>query len=125
MLEENYDQAEYELSKVEDLKDGYQLKPGTQGFLHARQGRMAQARENLDLVKKLYEEGKIKFPNMNLTILYAGMDKDEEMFYHLEQAFQEKPISLLFIQADPFWEKYRSDKRYSDLLKKAFNKDNG
>lgn len=123
LIEEQYDQAEYELSKVEDSKDGYQVKPGTLGFLHARQGRPGKAREQELLLKELIKEGKIKFPHLNLTILYAGMDKDEEMFYHLERSFQEKPISLLFIKADPFWEKYRGDKRYADLLKKRFQLD--
>lgn len=123
ILEGQYDQAEYELSKVEDLKDGYQVKPGTQGFLHARQGRPDKAREQELIIKELIKERKIKFPNLNLTILYAGMDIDDDMFFHLERAFQEKPISLVFIQSDPFWEKYRSDKRYADLLKKAFHKD--
>jgi tetratricopeptide (TPR) repeat protein len=125
LLEEQYDLAEYELTKVEDLKDGYQVKPGTQGFLHARQGRLEEAREQELLIKKLIKAGKIKFPNLNLSILYTGLDKPDEMFYHLEHAFQEKPISLLFIQSDPFWDNYRSDKRYVDLLKKVFYKNRG
>ena len=82
---------------------------------------MAKAQEKAELIKKLERENKIKFPNLNLTILYAGMDKTDEMFHYLERAFQEKPISLMFIQADPFWEKYRSDERYADLLGKVFH----
>jgi TolB-like protein/Tfp pilus assembly protein PilF len=122
LLQEQYDQAEDELRKVEDNKDGYRLKPGTQGFLHARQGRMDQAREKLALIKKLVIEGRIKFPHLNLTILYAGMNMTDEVFYHLEKTIQERPISLMFIQADPFWEKYRSDRRFGALLRKVFHK---
>jgi len=44
------------------------------------------------------------------------------MFYHLEKAFKEKPVSLMFIRADPFWEKYRQDKRYITLLNRVFGR---
>jgi len=121
LLQEQYARAESELGKVEDHKDGYQLKQGTTGFLHARQGRMDQAMEKVRQIKELEKEGRIKFPNLNLTLIYAGMDRTDEMFSHLERAFQERPISLMFIQADPFWEKYRSDERYRELLKNAFH----
>jgi tetratricopeptide (TPR) repeat protein len=120
LLQEQYKRAEDELNKVEDDKDGYRLKHGVQGFLHARQGRLVEAQEKVQLIEKLHKEDKIKFPNLNLTIIYAGMDNSEKMFYHLERAVQEKPVSLIFIQSDPFWEKYRGDKRYSNLLKKTF-----
>jgi tetratricopeptide (TPR) repeat protein len=120
LLQDQYARAEAELEKVEDARDGYQLKPGTTGFLHARQGRMEQARKKAIQIKELEKEGRIKFPHLNLTILYAGMNQTDEMFHHLEKAFQERPISLMFIQADPFWEKYRSDPRWPDLVRKAF-----
>jgi DNA-binding LytR/AlgR family response regulator len=42
------------------------------------------------------------------------------MFYHLEKAFFERPISLMFIKADPFWEQYRQDDRYIHLVNRIF-----
>jgi len=123
LAQKEYVQAENELSKVADRRDGYQVKHGTQGFLHARQGRIDEAQAELDLIQKLHKKNEIKFPHLNLAIVYAGLDNSEELFYHLEKALPEKPISLMFLQADPFWEKCRKDKRYPDLLKKAFYKE--
>ena len=120
LIEERYDQAESALNKLEADKDGYQLKQGTEGYLHARQGRIDQAREKIRIIEDLDAQGKLKFPNLNQTLVYAGLDQLDQMFFHLERAFKEKPISLMFIKADPFWDKYRQDQRYIDLIDKVF-----
>jgi len=122
LLQNQYDQAETALNKVDPKKDGYQLVQGTKGFLHAKQGRLDQAYEQIHLINQLEEQGKMKFPNFNYTLVYAGLNKTDEMFYHLEKAFTEKPISLMFIQADLFWEKYRRDKRYISLVNRVFKR---
>lgn len=123
LVEDRYEEAESALNQLEADKDGYQLKQGTEGYLHARQGRPDRAYEKIRLIKELGSQGKLKFPNLNQTLVYAGLEQLDKMFLHLERAFQEKPISLMFIEADPFWEKYRSDKRYTDLLSKTIFKE--
>jgi adenylate cyclase len=120
LIENQYDQAESALSKVDEDKDGYQLKQGTLGYLHAKQGRLDLAYDKIQLIKQLDEQSKLKFPNFNYTLVYAGLNKTDEMFYHLEKAFFERPISLMFIKADPFWEQYRQDDRYIHLVNRIF-----
>lgn len=120
LLQEQYDQAESALNKVDEEKDGYKLKQGVEGFLHARQGRIDQAHAKLKEIKQLDEEGKMKFPCFNQALVYAGLNKVEEMYSCLERARSEKPISLMFIRADPFWEGYRQDEAYKELLSKLF-----
>ncbi|MEN8225857.1 MAG: adenylate/guanylate cyclase domain-containing protein [Bacteroidota bacterium] len=122
LVQDRYDEAESALDQVEEGKDGYQLKLGTAGYLHARQGKPEKAREKIRQIKALGKQGKLKFPNLNLTLVYAGLNQVDEMFDHLEKAFREKPISLMFFQADPFWEKYRKDKRYINLIDRKFGK---
>jgi class 3 adenylate cyclase len=122
LLQNQYDQAESALSKVDEDKDGYQLKKGTEGYLHAKQGRLDQAYDQIQLISQLEEQGKLKFPNFNYTLIYAGLNKTDEMFYHLDKAFSEKPISLMFIRVDPFWEPYRQDNRYINLVNRVFRR---
>jgi len=122
LIQNRYDQAESALKKVDEDKDGYQLKQGTEGYLHAKQGRLDLAYDKIQLINNLGEQGKLKFPNYNYTLVYAGLNKLDEMFYHLEKAFKEKPVSLMFIRADPFWEKYRQDKRYINLVNRVFGR---
>jgi len=50
------------------------------------------------------------------------LEKQDELLYHLEKAFAEKPVHLMFFQADPFWEKYRKDRRYQDLAGRVFRR---
>ncbi len=120
LLENRYDEAESALNKLDADKDGYRLKQGTEGYLHAKQGREDQAREKIRLIRDLGAQGTLKFPNLNQTLVYAGLDQLDKMFHHLEKAFEEKPISLMFIKADPFWHPYRQDPRYIDLIDRVF-----
>ena len=122
LLQNHYDQAERALSKVDEDKDGYQLKQGTLGYLHAKQGRPDKAYDQIQLINQLDEQGKLKFPNFNYTLVYAGLNRPDEMFYHLDKAFSERPISLMFIKADLFWEQYRQDRRYINLVNRVFNR---
>jgi TolB-like protein/tetratricopeptide (TPR) repeat protein len=120
LVQDRYDEAESALNQVEEGKDGYQLKLGAAGFLHARQGRPDKANETIQTIRDHGKQGSLKFPNLNLTLVYAGLEKKDHMYEHLGKAFREKPISLMFIQADPFWEKYRKDEQYRTLIKQIF-----
>ena len=120
LLEHKYDKAISILDEVDLKKDGYQLKLGTEGYLHARLGRIDQAYDKIQSISQLDKEGKLKFPNYNLALVYAGLNRADEMFYHLEKAIPEKPLSLMFIRVELFWEKFRQDIRFNNLVKGVF-----
>lgn len=122
LLQGQYDRAGIALREVDEQKDVYQSVHGTRGFLDARQGRVEEAYEQIRQITHLKEQGKINFPHYNYTLVYAGLNKTEEMFYHLEKAFSEKPVHLMFIQADPFWDPYRSDQRYIQIVNRTFKR---
>lgn len=120
LLQGRYAQAESALAEVDEKKDVYQSTQGTLGYLYARQGKLEKAYDQLRLIGRMQEEGSLKFPHYNFVLVYAGLHKRDEMFYHLEKAFKEKPVHLMFIQADPFWEVYRTDSRYIQLVSRVF-----
>jgi adenylate cyclase len=122
LLQGQYDRAESALKDVDTLKDVYQSVLGTQGFLDAKLGRLERAYEQIRQIKSLQEKGNISFPNYNCALVYAGLNKTDEMFAYLERAFAEKPVHLMFIQSDPFWDPYRSDQRYVHLVNRVFKR---
>jgi TolB-like protein/Tfp pilus assembly protein PilF len=122
LLQGKYELAESALQDVDDEVDVYQATYGTLGYIYARQGKLDKAYEQLRIIGRMDEAGRIKYPNYNYTLAYAGMKKTDEMFYHLEKSFAEKPVHLMFIQADPFWEEFRSDMRYIRIVNRVFKK---
>jgi adenylate cyclase len=121
LIERRYDKADTELGKVDEARDGYQLKHGTAGYLHAIQGRPGKAHEEINYIRSQEAQGNMKFPNFNYALVYAGLNDPEKMFHHLREAIAERPISLLFIRVDPVWNAFRQDPRYTDLLDRIFN----
>lgn len=122
LLQKQYRKAESALQRVDEEKDVYQSVHGTRGYLHTKQGRLDQAYQEIQQIHTLNEQGQIRFPHYNLALIYAGLDKQDELFYHLEKAFIEKPVHLMFFQADPFWEKYRKERRFQDLAGRVFRR---
>lgn len=122
LLQGQYKRAESALLEVDSKKDVYQSVPGTRGFLEARQGRLENAYEQIRQIQHMQEKGSISFPCYNLALVYAGLNKTEEMFHYLDKAFSEKPVHLMFIQADPFWDPFRSDPRYVQMVNRVFRR---
>lgn len=122
LLQRQYNRAESVLREVDTSKDVYQSVIGTQGFLDAKLGRSEMAFEKIRLIKIRQEEGSMSFPNYNLTLIYAGLNRTDEMFSYLEKAFSEKPAHLMFIQSDPFWDPYRGDGRYIRMINRVFKR---
>ena len=120
LVQNRLDEAESSLDKTDEEKDSYQAVHGMRGYLHARQGRVDKAYDQIQLINQLDEQGIIRFPHFNYALVYAGLKKPDEMFFHLEKAFSEKPALLMFIQADPFWEDFRQDSRYIELVHRVF-----
>lgn len=120
LLRNAYDLAERTLGEVDEEMDVYRAIPGTRGYLYAKQGKLEEAWEQIRLIGKM--EDQVKFPHYNLTLVYAGMNRLDEMFHHLEKAFTEKPAHLMFIQSDPFWDDFRDDPRFMHLIKKVFRR---
>ncbi len=122
LLQGQYERAESALKEVDTHKDVYQSVIGTQGYLDAKLGRAERAYEQIRQIKLLQEKENISFPNYNCALVYAGLNKTDEMFAYLERAFAEKPVHLMFIQADPFWDPYRSDQRYVQMVNRVFKR---
>lgn len=79
-------------------------------------GRMAEARR---LLAELMTESKRRYiPAYNLAEAHVGVGSDDQIFTWLEKAYQERDPSFPWSTADPIWDRWRSDPRFTDLLQR-------
>ena len=52
----------------------------------------------------------------SIAEVYAGLGERDQTFEWLERAYSEHSGAMVWLKADPFWGKVRSDPRYEDLF---------
>ena len=84
------------------------------GYACAASGRSSEAREALNRLQKLSEEGTV-LP-FAMALLYTGLGEKDEAFAWLEKSREERDPQLTWVRADPELECLHSDRRFSALL---------
>lgn len=111
-LKENYALAAEELAKVQELRDAPEAarlmresfaKGGWQGFLRA----IAE------------ERARGKLSSYIVASLYAEMGDKNKAFSALNETMEKRDQFIGFLKIDPLMKPLRSDRRFSELLKKA------
>jgi tetratricopeptide (TPR) repeat protein len=86
------------------------------GVIYAHLGHMDKARLILD---ELILLSKVQYSSpFNLAILYFSLGDEEQGFNNLEKAFRIHDLNLTEIRMWPELDKFTSDPRYIDLIKK-------
>jgi len=93
----------------------------TLGRVYARDGfdraiRMAAERE-LEQLKARLDQGEY-VPAIRLAHAYTTLDQTEDALAWLEKACEERNAFPLFIHVNPFYDRLRSDARFTDLLER-------
>jgi TolB-like protein/DNA-binding winged helix-turn-helix (wHTH) protein/Flp pilus assembly protein TadD len=111
--------GEHDLA-VEALADGERLAGGNskilslRGYVLARMGRTAAARE---VITALTQPSPPRYvPPFAAALVYAGLGEREPMFALLEQAYAARDVHLMYLPVDMKWDPYRTDPRFVDLL---------
>ena len=55
----------------------------------------------------------------SIAEVYAGLGDKDRTVEWLERAYRVHSGAMVWLKADPFWEKVRSDPRYEDLLRRV------
>ena len=87
------------------------------GYILARQNRADDARDVLRTLEAIARERYV--PAYAIALVHAGLGDHEAAFEWLERAFQARDVHLLFLPADPKWDAFRADARFSALLAKC------
>ncbi len=108
-----------------DLYLGIQKMPGyevmTDGYLGALYKTMNMQAKSKAILEKLLESEKTA-PNIKapfaIASIYAALDKPDEMFHFLNKSIERKDLSVIYILGNWSFRKYRSDPRFTMLIKK-------
>ncbi len=111
MLEESMDETRKALAIREDPAYYSDL-----GWLYARMGKKSETQTAL---AKLQEMSKRRYiSSYYVAKVYAGLGDRERVFEFLEKAYQSHSDRLLDLQTDPVFDEFRSDPRFSNLMRR-------
>lgn len=111
-----YPEALAELERAATLS---QRDPGTISSLavaEVRAGKVAEARKLLaELLKAARRQAA---SGTDIAVAYAALGEREQAIAWLEKAYSTHAHDLLSLDADPWWDSLRGDKRFQDLRRK-------
>jgi len=110
------DEAVEEYEKVVSLSRGSILVRTELGHAYAVAGRR---REALEILEELNQLSATRHVSAYLpALIHTGLGDVESAIRALNKAFDERAERLVYIAADPRFDRLRSDKRYLDLLRR-------
>jgi hypothetical protein len=90
---------------------------GFRGYVLARVGRTAEAREILKTLESL--SGERYVPPYTVALVHAGLGERDAVFVSLDRAYQARDVHLVFLPVDPRWDAYRSDPGFTALVERC------
>jgi len=70
----------------------------------------------IELNKNAIDDGNV--PPIDLALLYSDRGRKDEAFPWLVKAYERRSHYMVFLAADPEWDPLRSDRRFTDLLRR-------
>ena len=65
------------------------------------------------------EEIHFQHPHLSLAQIYAALNKKEDTFKWLQAAYEDRAVWMGYLAVDPIFDRYRSDERLKDLLRRV------
>jgi tetratricopeptide (TPR) repeat protein len=84
------------------------------GYILGRSGRTAEARDLLGALEMASRQRYV--PPYALALVHAGLGDADAAFEWLDRAYAARDVHLMFLTVDVKWDRYRSDRRFGDLL---------
>ena len=82
----------------------------------AGSGRSAEARADLD--EMLRSSGTKWVPPYNIALSYNALGENSKALDHLEKAFAEKDVRMVFLKVETRWNNLRNEPRFASLMRK-------
>jgi TolB-like protein/DNA-binding winged helix-turn-helix (wHTH) protein/Flp pilus assembly protein TadD len=97
---------------------GQNSKPvALRGYMLAKMGRVAEARDVLKTLKTAARERYV--PPYAIALVHAGLGDTDAVFESLADAYLQRDVHLIFLTVDPKWDDYRQDDRFIALLSRC------
>ena len=114
--EKQYEEAIAELKKAAALSRNNAVLEASLGYGYAISGNKQSANEVLNDLKRRSKQQYV--PAYLVATVYAGLGDKDSIFRWLEQAVTERDDLLVGLKEDPVFAPYRSDPRFTDLLRR-------
>ncbi len=110
-----YDEAVAELERAIALAENVALPKGLLGYTYAKAGKRNDALRVLD---ELAELSKRRYVTpMAKTLIYVGLN-DERMFDALEETYQQRSPSLVWVKIFPMFDEIRAHRHFQDVVRR-------
>lgn len=86
------------------------------GYTLARMGRLQEAEEMLELVRRRRREEPSISLRMDFALIHAGLGDLDETFRQLNLAIDERLGGIVFLNTSPNWKHIRKDPRFDELI---------
>src|SRR5580704_524160 len=90
---------------------------GALGHAYAVAGNAERARNLLDLLKNRSRRQYV--PAYAIALVYAGLNKKDQAFEWLEQAYEDRSASMALLRVDPALNSLHSDARFTELARRV------
>jgi len=101
--------------KAVALSEGAPVYLAALGHAYALAGKRNEA---LKILSQLQDPSSTLLPSsFHLALVHIGLGNDDRAFQLLGDAIQERAFHLIYLNADPKFDRLRSDPRFDDLLK--------
>lgn len=117
LRQRRYMEAIAELNKAREFSGGNTETISLIGYTWAVSGDRAKAQTALDELKSASTQNRY-VPPYNVAIIYNGLGQKDEALAWLEKAYEEHDARLTFIKIEPRWDPFRSDPRFTDLMRR-------
>ena len=86
------------------------------GYMHARAGEPARAREALTQLAEASRRGEIA--SLHMAYIHIGLGERDRAFERIEEGYRERAGLLVFAKVEPIFDPLRADQRFGDLLRR-------
>jgi len=109
-----YSEAIDQLKRAAALSGNSPIYSSQVGVALAAAGR---TREALQVARELQASSKKTYVSpYGLAQIYATLHKEDETFHWLQSAYDDHAVWMGYLAVDPVFDRYRSDRRFQDLL---------
>ncbi len=111
-----HEQGLAELKKAAGLSGNSPLYLAQVGVAYASAGRKAEALRIIGQLQRVSSERYVS--PYGLAQIYAALNDKEQTFAWLQTAFDEHAVWISYLAVDPVFDRFRSDQRFQDLLRR-------
>jgi len=87
-------------------------------YVAARKGMTEVAEHFLEVLQMGHTEDEYTATPVDIALIYLGLKKYDEVFFHLERAVEDRIGALLFIPSNPLWDEIKEDARFTRLVER-------